>query len=123
MPTRFALRRLAYLFFLFFYVACTYAISQERVRLIVTELHHSAAHANEQQLDTGCEQLRNGFPNFQRAKPKTISILCFGLEPLLHQPRTSERSFHFHSTTSFKSPYRRESVLSRAPPSQNCKTA
>ena len=113
------LRRIFYLLFLVFYVASSYAISQERVRLIVSELQHSASHADQLQLDNGCEQVRNGFPNFQRAKPKTISILCFGLEPLLQQPRVSEVSFHLHPTTSFKSLYRGESVLSRAPPSQS----
>ena len=96
--TRFWLRRLSYLLFLLFYFASSYAISQERTRLIVSELQHSASHADQPQFDNGCEQVRNSYPNYQRAKPKTISIPCFGLAPLLHQLFRFSTPFPFSSS-------------------------
>jgi hypothetical protein len=103
--------------FLVFYIASSYAVSQERVHLIVTEMQHSTSRDGDVQFDDGCKQLRNGYPNFQRAKPKSLPILCFGNDPVLHQPAASNRDFHVHPTPSLESLYRGQRILSRAPPS------
>jgi len=115
----FELKRIFLLLFLLFYVASSYAISQERVRLIVSEIQHSSGHDDGSQVDAGCKKLRNGFPNYQRAKPKTICVLYVGQNLSLQLVRhVSDRSFHPH-TLSFKSLDSSKSVLSRAPPSQS----
>jgi hypothetical protein len=113
------LRRIFYLFFIVFYFASSYAISQERVRLIVSEVQHSSQRSDDMQFDDDCKQLPNGFPNFQRAKPKTISIVWFGLDCFFDEPRVSDRSFDWHPTIFFKSLYRGGSILVRAPPFQS----
>jgi hypothetical protein len=110
------LRRIFHLVFLVFYFASSCAISQERVRLIVSEIQHSAERSDDTQFDDGCKQLRNGFPNFQRAKPRTISILWIGLHCFLDKPSVSDRSFDLRPPISFKSLYRGDRVLVRAPP-------
>jgi hypothetical protein len=114
------LRRIVILLFLVFYFASSYAISQERIRLIVSEVQHSTSLGGQMQVDDGSNQLPDAFPNYRQAKPKTTCVLDFGLTPQPDlPPRVSERSFDIHSTTSFASLYRGENVLSRAPPSQS----
>jgi hypothetical protein len=113
------LRRVFYLFFIVFYFASSYAISQERVRLIVSEVQHSAQRTDQVQFDDGCKQLRNGFPNFRQAKPRTVCALGFGFDCSLDEPRVCDRSFDLHPPISFKSLYRGEKALVRAPPFQS----
>ncbi len=112
------MRRTFHLLFLVFYVASSYAISQERIRLIVSELEHSSSHDVQTQVDTGCKQLRNGFPNYQRAKPKTICSLCFGENQPVCLSELSEPFFQ-RQTDPYVLHSDRESVLSRAPPFQS----
>jgi len=114
---RLPLPRISQIVFLLFYVASSYAITQERTSLIVSELYHSSSRSNQLQFDSGCKQLRNGFPNFQRARIKTICALQIGrnlngnsLSPI------SQPTFPVQ-LRSLKSLHSAESILDRAPPS------
>jgi hypothetical protein len=113
------MNRLLLSLFLLFYVASSYAISQERVRLIVGDVQHSPTHLGELQIEEDHGQTQDNFPNYRQAKPKTICIAGVGPAPrLVFIPPVSDRSFNIHSGTSLKTLYRGESVLSRAPPTQ-----
>jgi len=79
-------------------------------------MQHSNQRGSRTQFDDVCKQLRNGFPNFQRAKPKTICIIGFELDCVLQRPPVADHSFHQYPTFSFKSLYVGDNVLTRAPP-------
>jgi hypothetical protein len=111
------LARLLQLLFLFFYIDCSYAVSQERVRLIVSEVQHAAQRSDDMQFGDGCTRSHDGFPNFQRAKPRTFCALGLGRDPIGEiQSALSGRSF-FPQIISFNSLYRTQKVPTRAPPS------
>lgn len=62
------MRIVSHLLFLVFYVASSYAITQERTSLVIQELGHSLKASGDAQFDSACKQLRNGYPNFSEAK-------------------------------------------------------
>jgi hypothetical protein len=103
--------------FLVFYSASSYAIGQERVYLVANELQHFVLRPDGLQFDDGCNQLRNGFPNFRQAKPETICILYFGFLQSFALPSLEVREFHAQSHA-LKSRDTIERILSRAPPFQ-----
>jgi hypothetical protein len=105
------------LLFILFYFGSSYAVTQERVRLIVSEVQHSRSHSGRTHFDAGCKQLNNGFPNFQRAKPKTICSLCLGRNQAACLFRISGL-YRKAETTSHILDSDLESVSPRAPPSQ-----
>jgi hypothetical protein len=104
--------------FLMFYSASSYAIGQERISLVVDEVQHSLARPDGLQFDSGCNQLRNGFPNFRQAKPETLCMLYFGVTQKFELWRVeAEREFHTQSHP-LKSLDTIEIILTRAPPFQ-----
>jgi hypothetical protein len=112
---RLNLARLFLPLFLLFYIDCSYAISQERVRLLVSEVQHSASRSDGAWVDSGCQQLHDGFSNFRQAKPRAFCALAVGRDPTREfAPPFSRRPF-FPQTISFKPSYRIETVPSRAP--------
>jgi hypothetical protein len=118
LPDRPRMRWAFQLVFVIFYSASSYAIAQERVRVIVDELQHSVARSDGLQFDDGCNQLRNGFPNFRQAKPQASCILYFGLTQNFELWLVeAEREFHTRSHP-LKSLDTIERILSRAPPFQ-----
>jgi hypothetical protein len=111
------MKRLLLLLFLLFYVASSYAISQERVRLIAGEVQHSPAHQGEVQIEDDRQETPDDFPNYRQAKPKTICIVAIGPAPhFVIIPLNADGSLNVHSVSSLYALYRGESVLSRAPP-------
>jgi hypothetical protein len=109
-------RRISQLLFLVFYVASSYAISQERVGLIVSELQRSSSKIDGTHLDAARGQSHDTFPTYRQAKPKAASDAYFGPMELVHLlPHQSERSFHAQ-TFPLKSLRGIELLLSRAPP-------
>jgi hypothetical protein len=114
---RLPLPRISQIVFLLFYVASSYAITQERTSLIVSELYHSSSRSNQFEFDSGCEQLRNGFPNFQRANPKTICALQIGRKLNVNSISPISQPAFPVQLRSLKSLYSAESILDRAPPS------
>lgn len=112
------MRQAVQVLFLVFYVASTYAIGQERTRLIVSELQHSCCREDQAQLKDGCKRLEQGFPTYRHAKPRTIGFQTFpGSRPFLCMPGAAERWFHVQPD-SLKTIRITYSILSRAPPSQ-----
>jgi hypothetical protein len=110
------LARLLQLLFLLLYVDASYAISQERVRHLVSELRHSTSRSEGMRVDSGCQQIHDDYPNFQRAKPKTFRAFGFVLNSSLQfAPTVSIRSF-LPQTSSVNPSYHIESIPSRAPP-------
>lgn len=111
------MRRVLHFLVILYYVASSYAVSQERTSLIVSELHHSSSRQAQTQIDTGCTQLHAGLPNYRHAKPKSICALEFApVEKTYFLPQVSSRVFQFQSH-SLKSLYSIESILYRGPPS------
>jgi hypothetical protein len=114
------MKRLFLSLFLFFYVASSYAISQERVRLIVGEVQHSPTHRGEVQIEDDWRDTQDHFPNYRQAKPKTVCIVAVGPAPrIVIIPPDTDGSLNIHSVSSLKTLYRDESVLSRAPPARS----
>jgi hypothetical protein len=110
-------RKLTRLAFLLFYVASSYAVGQERTRIIVRELEHSSSREDRADIDSGCERLVDSFPKYRQAKLRANSDLFFGsVGPIDLQRGLSEHSFapQVHSLKSVES---FEDALSRAPPS------
>jgi hypothetical protein len=104
--------------FLLFYVASSYAITQERISLAVEAVQASSSRDNKSQVDEKPDQAAKGFPNYRQAKPKTGSDLyLIDTEAVSHLPRVSTTSFEPQSV-SFKSLFSLESILDRAPPAQ-----
>ena len=104
--------------FLLFYVASSYAITQERTSLQVDQVQHSPSRTDQNQIDEDCEHRADGYPSYRQAKPKPGWDLYFWrVESVLPLPHVSEPSFHLQ-TLSFKSLHSLETVLSRAPPVQ-----
>ena len=113
------MRRILRLLFLVFYVASSYAVSQERVGLIVSEVQRSSSREDGTQLDTDYSQPANAFPMYRQAKPKAGSDAYFGpVESVHFLAHESERSFHTQ-TSPLKSLRTIEQLLSRAPPSRS----
>ena len=111
------MRRILQLLFLVFYVASSYAVSQERVRQVVSELQRSSSTEDGTLLDTGHNQSVNAFPIYRQAKPKAGCDAYFGpVESVHFLPHEAERSFHAQ-TASLKPLRSIELLLSRAPPS------
>jgi hypothetical protein len=114
---RFELKRTLYLSFILFYVASSYAVSQERVHLIVELVQHTTSHDDRMQIEADGKQIRDGFPNYRQAKPKTICVFDFGLVPqLCCVPPPSDGFMHFDPTVKIQLLTLSGSVLSRAPP-------
>jgi hypothetical protein len=114
---RFELKRTLYLSFIVFYVASSYAVSQERVRLIVEFVQHTTSHDNHVQIEADGNQVRDGFPNYRQAKPKTVCVLDFGLVPQLRcLPPPSDGFMYVDPTVRLQLRTLSGSVLSRAPP-------
>jgi hypothetical protein len=110
------MRKIVQVLFLVFYFASSYAISQEHVRLVVSELQDSASRNAEVQIDSCSNLIAYGFPAFRQAKPKTACDTYFGPRELIHfLPHQSEWTFHT-CTSSLKSLASIERLLSRAPP-------
>jgi hypothetical protein len=110
------MRRVLQFLFLVFYFASSYAISQERTALIVSELQHSSSRESATQLDAGCKQLHNSFPNFRQAKPKAGGDTSFaGAALVAFLPELCEQSFHLQIFP-LKSRTTIERIPSRAPP-------
>jgi hypothetical protein len=87
------------IFFLLFYVASSYAITQERTRLIADKVQRSTA-KNQQELDVSLKYLHDGFPNFREAKPKSICVVDIGNNPSrCHSLEVRERVSALHRTS------------------------
>ena len=111
------MRRISQLLFLVFYVASSYAISQERVSQVVSDLQRSSSREDGAELDTDHNPSVHGFPIYRQAKPKAGCDAYFGPVESVHLlPHESDRSFHAQ-TSSLKSLRSIERLLSRAPPS------
>jgi hypothetical protein len=113
------LKRTIYLSFLCFYFASSYAVTQERVRLMAGHVQHSPSHGNQSQMENDGRHVRDGFPNYRQAKPKpkTICVLPFAL--IAQQafiPTFSGRFFWIDSSVSLQSLKHGGSFVSRAPP-------
>jgi hypothetical protein len=113
------MRRGVQVLFLLFYVASSYAVYQERTRLIVIDFQHSSTRGSMASIEPGFSKLDVDFPNYRQAKPKSICALCLvSLHTSYFLPAVSERVFHSPSR-SLKSLHVDSSVLSRAPPLQS----
>jgi len=112
------MREILQFLFIAFYVASSYVVSQERTALLVSELHHSASREGQPQIDTPCDHLDGGLPNYRHAKPKPLAAVAVGKNQAINLlPKTSERFIQIQ-TYSLKSLCVTESILSRAPPPQ-----
>jgi hypothetical protein len=112
----FWMHKIVQLAFLVFYLASSYAVSQERIALAVSELQHASSRNAGVQIGTCDNQNINSFPAYRQAKPKAACDAYFGPGELLHLlPHGSERSFRIQPS-SLKSLSSFERVLSRAPP-------
>jgi hypothetical protein len=111
------LKRTIYLSFLCFYFASSYAVTQERVRLIAGHVQHSPSHGNQSQMEDDGRHVRDGFPNYRQAKPKTICVLSFALI-VQHAfiPTFSDRFLRIDSSVSLQSLKHGCRFVSRAPP-------
>jgi hypothetical protein len=111
------LKRTVYLSFLVFYFASCYVVTQERVSLIAGHVQHSPSHGNQSQMENDGRHVRDGFPNYRQAKPKTNCVLAFAL--IAQQafiPTFSDRFFRIDSSVSLQSLKHGGSFVSRAPP-------
>ena len=112
------MREILQFLFIAYYVASSYAVSQERIRFLVSELHHSACREGQPQIDTPCDHLDGGLPNYRHAKPRACAAVAIAQnQPVFSLTRTSERVVQIQ-TCSLKSLCVTESILSRAPPPQ-----
>jgi hypothetical protein len=110
------MRRSVQILFLIFYLASSYAVSQERTTLLVADLQHCGSRGDDSSIDPGSAQLQNDFPNFRQAKPKGPCVLYFERsESVSLLPLVSKRSFH-PLTYSLQPLYLDANVLSRPPP-------
>lgn len=106
------------LLFLLFYVASSYAITQERTALIVEKFQRSSSRDDGTQVKKGCKSLFDGFPKYRQAKPKASFDLYFHHTEAVHLlPHVSDRSFELQ-TISLKSLFSLASILFRAPPAR-----
>jgi hypothetical protein len=81
--------------FLIFYVASSYAISQERTSLVVSDIQHGGSRADIPSVDSRFDRLDADYPNFRHAKPKdTCDIYFWHFESVHLVPHVVERSFH-----------------------------
>ena len=101
--------------FLVFYMASSYAVTQERTGLTAERFDSNSVGSQERQADCGAEHHLQKFPNYREAKPK---IAFDGpLKDRLDTPAplASERCFSplIHS---FESIISTQTILSRAPP-------
>lgn len=111
------LRKIALLLFLIFYLASIYAVAQERTTLIVSGLEHSCSRDASGQMDLGCKELHDHFPNYREAKPRSIGRSGLGEDQfVLALPYVSDLSFHVQNG-SLKALNIWGSSISRAPPS------
>jgi hypothetical protein len=110
------MHKIVQLVFLVFYLASSYAVSQERVVLVVSELQHASSRSAGVQLASCQNQITKGFPAFGQAKPKAACDAYFGPSELIHfLAHQFDRSFHTQ-TSPLKSLNSIERLLSRAPP-------
>jgi hypothetical protein len=110
------IRRTLSVVFVLFYMASSYAVTQERTDLIAGRVRDSASERRQSHLEERASYLVDAFPQYREAKPKAGCDLFFSrpvsLGPL---PNISERCFRVDDyapacTTDL------EGFLSRAPP-------
>lgn len=109
------MRQVLQLVFLLFYVASAYAITQERVSLIVQEIQHSTSRDEQQQFDDSCKQLRNGYPHYREAKTVNTDKYVRPATVVHSAPAIRIRFFVPH-ITSFQIDVSLETSCPRAPP-------
>jgi hypothetical protein len=115
--TRLIVKRIHYLLFLVFYFASSYAVSQERTRIVVGEVQYSKSASDEVQVQDGRSQVRDTFPNYKQARPRMVSAVDMDLASQRElKPGLSEASLAGFSKSLLQSLYDGASFLSRAPP-------
>jgi hypothetical protein len=108
--------RAFHLLLLLFYFGTSYTVSQERVRLLVSEVQHSTSRSTGAQVDSGCQHWSSSLPNFQRTKPSMICWThCTPDQVLWLPPAISKERFVSHAFL-IVSKVGTPIVPSRAPP-------
>ena len=103
--------------FIVFYLASSYAITQERTELQV-ERSQQAATGNSGSIDQACHECHFAFPHFRQATPKAGAVAYFSHMEAVHLiPHVATGSFPAQKV-SFKSISSLENTLLRAPPIQ-----
>jgi hypothetical protein len=111
------MRTILKLAFLVFYLASSYAITQERTVMIAGAVQHSSAKHDQTQVDKNSREAHDGFPNYRQAKPKTGAGINFRQTPAVFVLDVCSETLETQSV-SFKALFSLECSLSRAPPVQ-----
>jgi hypothetical protein len=110
--------RISRLAFLLFYIACIYAVNQERIRITTFVLEQSSG-GDRAYTDDGRERVRDNFPKFREARPRVICELFLASQASLDlHPQVSEHSL-FPQVHSLKPLDSLDDDSSRAPPFQS----